>query len=376
VVASVVASAAVPDSAVDEEFVESMLATSETRSGREFDSRFRASLKRRLLNSSDDDLRELQQSGALITPSAAGDSQADLVYTPVRPCRVVDTRLAGGSIAPATIRDFRVTGSALHAQGGNAAGCSVPFGPATAAVINFVAVNATGPGNLRAWDYTTPPQPAPNAAVVNYANIGLNIANGIAVPLCDPAATTCPFDVRVQADVSATHLVADVVGYFSRFPLESTAIPPGTMLDYGGASAPAGYLLCDGSAISRTTYAQLFTAIGTAFGGGDGTTTFNLPDLRGRFTRGRDAGAGRDPDVGSRGASAVGGLTGDNVGSLQDDQFRAHSHIATACANPGGGLNIARTACNTQVGTELTTGGAGGNETRPSNVYVNKIIKY
>lgn len=61
----------------------------------------------------------------------------------------------------------------------------------------------------------------------------------------------------------------------------------GTIVAYGGAAAPTGWLLCDGSAVSRTTYAALFTAIGTTFGVGDGSTTFNLPDLRDRFPLGK-----------------------------------------------------------------------------------------
>src|SRR3990172_12282623 len=59
-------------------------------------------------------------------------------------------------------------------------------------------------------------------------------------------------------------------------------IPSGVMQMFGGAAAPAGWLLCDGAAVSRTTYADLFAAIGTAFGVGDGGTTFNIPHLKGR----------------------------------------------------------------------------------------------
>lgn len=65
--------------------------------------------------------------------------------------------------------------------------------------------------------------------------------------------------------------------------------PVGVMLDYAGATAPAGWLMCEGQAVSRTTYAALFAAIGTAFGAGNGTTTFNIPNLKGRVTVGRDA---------------------------------------------------------------------------------------
>lgn len=64
-------------------------------------------------------------------------------------------------------------------------------------------------------------------------------------------------------------------------------LPVGTIVSYAGATVPTGWLLCDGSAINRATYSTLFTAIGTAYGVGDGVTTFELPDMRGRFPFGK-----------------------------------------------------------------------------------------
>jgi hypothetical protein len=151
--------------------------------------------------------------------AAAAQSLSDLSYTAVPPCRVADTRAAGGSLAPGTPRDLRVTGTALQAQGGNPAGCGIPVGVARAVLINLVAVNPVGPGNLRAWAYSTPPVAPPFASVLNYALVpgsGLNLANAIALPLCNVDAGACPFDLRVQAAASGTHLIADVVGYFAR----------------------------------------------------------------------------------------------------------------------------------------------------------------
>lgn len=66
-------------------------------------------------------------------------------------------------------------------------------------------------------------------------------------------------------------------------------VEPGTILMFGGAAAPTGYLLCNGAAVSRTTFAALFTAIGVVFGPGDGSTTFNVPDMRQRFPLGKAA---------------------------------------------------------------------------------------
>lgn len=69
-------------------------------------------------------------------------------------------------------------------------------------------------------------------------------------------------------------------------------IPAGVMHQYAGATAPSGYLLCDGSAVSRTTYAALFAVLSTTYGAGNGSTTFNLPDLRGRVPMGAGTGTG------------------------------------------------------------------------------------
>lgn len=107
-------------------------------------------------------------------------------------------------------------------------------------------------------------------------------------------------------------------------------IQPGTILPFAGTTAPPGWLLCDGSAVSRIVYANLFQKISTNFGNGDGSSTFNLPDMRGRFERGRDGGIGRDPDRTTRVASNPGGNTGDAVGSAQDHIFNSHSHTNTA----------------------------------------------
>lgn len=80
---------------------------------------------------------------------------------------------------------------------------------------------------------------------------------------------------------------------------EYAAIIAGAIVSYAGNTAPVGWLMCDGSAVSRTTYSKLFNAIGTTYGTGDGSTTFNIPDLRGRFP----VGAGVNYNVGSTGGS-------------------------------------------------------------------------
>lgn len=123
--------------------------------------------------------------------------------------------------------------------------------------------------------------------------------------------------------------------------LNSGQVPTGSIMPWAAnGSLPTGFLLCNGASVSRTTYADLFNVIGTAFGTASGTT-FNLPDFQGRFLRGRDNSAGRDPDAASRTAQNTGGATGDNVGSVQGFTIQDHQH-ATNIANilkvTGGGI--------------------------------------
>lgn len=101
--------------------------------------------------------------------------------------------------------------------------------------------------------------------------------------------------------------------------------PSGAIFAFPTSTPPTGYLACDGQAVSRTTYSDLFTLIGTMYGAGDGSTTFNLPDYNGQFLRGFDNGAGIDPDATSR-TDRGDGTTGDAVGTKQTNQTLAHNH--------------------------------------------------
>lgn len=170
--------------------------------------------------------------------------------------------------------------------------------------------------------------------------------------------------------------------------VQQALTPVGTILAYAGDTAPAGYLICQGATVSRATYANLFALVDVRFGQGDGSTTFHLPDLRGRFLRGRANDSTNDPDRASRTAMNTGGSTGDSVGSVQSHENASHTHIQNAHShtfghaftNDGGG-NIVRSGA-TSVGTTTSDGTtavnqtSGGNESRPKNAYVNYIIKF
>lgn len=115
--------------------------------------------------------------------------------------------------------------------------------------------------------------------------------------------------VSATGDISATGSVKQ-----AGFAL----LPVGLVLPYAGSSAPSGYLLCYGQAVSRTTYASLFAAIGSTYGSGDGSTTFNLPDLRGRVVAGLDNMGG---SAASRLTDATAGF-GDTLGEAGGAQSR------------------------------------------------------
>ena len=114
-------------------------------------------------------------------------------------------------MATGATRNFLVTGINYSSQGGKATGCGVPFGPATAVMINFVAVAPTGLGYLSVTPYGTP---MPTASIINFTK-GVNIANELTAAVCDPSAATCTYDITMKAG-SKTHIVADVLGYFEK----------------------------------------------------------------------------------------------------------------------------------------------------------------
>ena len=158
----------------------------------------------------------------------------------------------------------------------------------------------------------------------------------------------------------------------------------GMVLPFAGKKVPKGFLLCDGRAVSREDYKRLFDAIGTTYGEGDGSTTFNLRDARGEFIRGWDHGRGVD--------------TGRNIGSYQADAYESHTHTGstnstgahTHAVDVGadiGGTNYLRGSGGSyQTSKSTSSAGAhshtvtinasGSTETRPRNIAFMTCIKY
>ena len=153
------------------------------------------------------------------------------------------------------------------------------------------------------------------------------------------------------------------LGRFLQKPVQSADelqhIPSGAVLYFAGQTAPSGWLKANGAAVSRSTYAALFAAIGTTYGTGDGRSTFNLPDLRGEFIRGWDDGRGID--------------RGRVFGSAQSDELKAHTHGGVpqrAGDNDRGGASSWFSIDG--IGQ---TESFGGSETRPRNIALLACIK-
>jgi microcystin-dependent protein len=153
------------------------------------------------------------------------------------------------------------------------------------------------------------------------------------------------------------------------------SILPGFIFDYGGLTAPSGYLNCDGTAVSRITYSALFTAIGTTWGAGDGTTTFNLPDFR------------RNVAVGSGGTgtatlgNAVGNFGGEETHTLITSEIPSHTHIenfsysSTGGSNKAGVVDAYSSGSVTSILSTQSTGGDGAHNNIQPSAVVLKIIK-
>jgi len=156
--------------------------------------------------------------------------------------------------------------------------------------------------------------------------------------------------------------------------------PIGSVVAYAGSVAPSGYLLCDGSAVSRSTYAKLFAIIGTTYGSGNGSTTFNVPDLRGRVAVGKNAGS----------FASLGSTGGEENHTMTINEMPAHKHTTSVNSDvePANITGYAAAGHSVFVGTDrvfttknydsamqTTGGGAPFNNLQPY-IVLNQIIKY
>ena len=197
-----------------------------------------------------------------------------------------------------------------------------------------------------------------------------------------PTGTTAQRPTPATGDIRFNTTLTQCEGYNgSAWGEIANGVPAGSVFSFATTTVPTGYLECNGAAVSRSTYASLFSAISTTWGVGDGSSTFNLPDLRGQFVRGWDNSAGVD--------------SGRSFASSQSDQNKSHNHsindsghnhtIGNWGGNFGGGSG-ALTFRNDVSGTNgsiiqnSTTGisiqNDGGTEVRVKNYALMYVIKF
>jgi microcystin-dependent protein len=151
-------------------------------------------------------------------------------------------------------------------------------------------------------------------------------------------------------------------------------LPSGTVLPYAALTAPTGFLLAYGQEVSRSTYAALFAVIGTTYGTGDGSTTFNLPDLRGRIPAGKDNIGGTAANRLTTISNNLGSTGGAETHTLTVAQMPSHSHTVSAAGTGTASTNYA-TKASTAQNTSFTTDTAGSGNAH-NNVQPTIILTY
>ena len=161
----------------------------------------------------------------------------------------------------------------------------------------------------------------------------------------------------------------------------AVSAPAGTVNPYAGSTAPTGWLLSYGQAVSRSTYANLFAVIGTTYGSGDGSTTFNLPDMRGRVGAGLDnmggTAASRLTSTVLTASNTLGATGGAQTHTLTEAQMPAHSHTYPGAANGAGGASFTAVVLNvTSVVNTSTVGSGSAHPITQPTIVLNYIIKF
>ena len=223
------------------------------------------------------------------------------------------------------------------------------------------------------------------------SKISLKHSGGNVVSLNSPTSAPTSADVAFKlpnADgTSGQVLKTDGSGVLSFSTVQG--VPSGAVFCIAVATVPSDYLECNGAAVSRTTYAALFAVVGTAYGAGNGSSTFNLPDLRGEFIRGFDNGKGTD--------------SGRSIASSQTSQMMQHTHAVSASSSvsdpghahtfssnnsdsgDGNTLNdrtdnsntrtMTSSSSATNISVSTTIANDGGTENRPRNIAMMYVIK-
>ncbi len=365
-------------------------------------------------------------SGGGLAPGSVGSTELgtnSVVTAKIADAAVTSTKIAASGVATANIADGAVSAAKIAACGinqilqynGTAWACTAP---AVGSVTNV----ATGAGltggpivtsGTIAVDVGTTANKIlqlDSSAKISAVN-GSLVTNITAANITGQVATAQIADGAVTPGKLAACASGETLHYNGTAWVCVGGLPVGSMVDFAGTTVPAGWLMCDGAAVSRTTYSNLFAAIGTAYGAGNGSTTFNVPDYRGRFARYNDnMGSGAaSRDSGRVHGSSQGQATAKNglqnassaiSGTANSGVDLSHTHnssipkagasgvvagtsnFMTSNTNHSPWQDVTSSASGSLDHSHTLTGTAdaqtitGDTETRPINLSSNRIIKY
>ena len=332
----------------------------------------------------------------LLPPNVALTSITDAVTitSPATSLWVYNTATAGAGTAAVVPGYYYWDGAKwvrLQTTASTAPDWSLLGNAGTVAGTNFV-------GTTDAVDWVIKTNNTEKMRVLSGGNVGVGTSAPNTSALVDMTSTTSGFAMPRMTSAQRKAIVSPATGLevydtslkghytFDGTKWDCSDNPAGTVNYFANVTAPNGYLICNGQAVNRTTYAELFNAIGTLYGVGDGSTTFNVPDLRGEFIRGADMGRGVDASrvLGSgQQATAVGGYIQSDLSSVTSGTYY------DLILNPDGTQTVAGGVFINNSGLSGNTGGAQnaypsdftGNtynksNTRPRNIALLPCIKY
>jgi microcystin-dependent protein len=182
----------------------------------------------------------------------------------------------------------------------------------------------------------------------------------------------------VGANVQAANAKVCASAFYGDATNMTGLLPSGVILPYGASASPTGFLLCNGQAVNRSTYSSLFAIVSSLYGNGDGSSTFNVPDLRGRFVAGWDAGTSVLTSVTANMVlgSSIANTGGAQAVTLTTAQMPAHTHSYTIKASGvGGNEGSGSLWYNTSSSSTGSTGSDGAHSNIPPTMILNYIIK-
>lgn len=300
-----------------------------------------------------------------------------VVFIAVRAALAISPGVANGPTRTALTVAGSLTGVAdstsavFTFRNGSAASCTAPA----------VTIRPSGAGGSFSVEVDIATCPA---GFFDGSDVAMDVAVGGETLVTGASINPVPY-ARYADRAGAALAAAPDSGLDQRIIAAANGVPPGTVVTFAGSAPPAGWLLCDGSAVRREgDYAALFRAIGTTYGTGDGTSTFNLPDLRGRVALGRDDMGGSPArrvtgaSVGGANAATLGGVGGEEAHALTVAELPAHTHPSRIYAGLGS-VGSGGSGGIWQNSTGNETGPAGGNAAHSSTppwIAVNYLVRY